>query len=52
MLRDWKSEDLPLFAKMNKVMRVMRYFPSALTDKETEALIQSEFDSRKTIHNC
>lgn len=47
ILRDWKSEDLPLFAKMNKDDRVMRFFPSVLTDKETESFflrIQSEFD--------
>ncbi len=47
VLRDWKSEDLPLFISMNKDARVMRFFPSVLTDKETESFfsrIQSEFD--------
>ncbi len=47
ILRSWKSEDLPLFVKMNKDRRVMRYFPAILTEKETESFyfrIQSEFD--------
>ena len=46
ILRSWKPEDLPLFAKMNKDERVMRYFPSTLTDEQTESFynrIQSEF---------
>lgn len=47
VLRDWKPEDLPLFIAMNKDDRVMRFFPSVLTEKETELFfsrIQSEFD--------
>ena len=47
ILRSWKLEDLPLFAKMNKDSRVMRYFPSILTDELTESFykrIQSEFE--------
>ncbi len=47
VLRDWKPEDLPLFIKMNKDRRVMRYFPAILTEKETVSFfsrIQSEFD--------
>ncbi len=47
VLRDWESDDLPLFKDMNKDERVMRYFPSVLTEKETESFfsrIQSEFD--------
>ncbi len=47
VLRDWKTEDLPLFVKMNKDRRVMRYFPAFLTDKETQSFfyrIQSEFE--------
>ena len=46
ILRPWKAEDLPLFAKMNKDARVMRYFPSILTAEQTESFynrIQSEF---------
>lgn len=47
VLRDWKSEDLPLFMAMNKDERVMRYFPTTLSEKETQSFfsrIQSEFD--------
>ena len=47
ILRPWKAEDLPLFAKMNKDVRVMRYFPSTLSDEQTESFynrIQSEFE--------
>ena len=46
ILRSWKAEDMPLFAKMNKDARVMRYFPSILTAEQTESFynrIQSEF---------
>ncbi len=47
ILRDWKPEDLPLFTAMNKDKHVMRYFPSTLTDEQTESFytrIQSEFE--------
>ena len=47
ILRAWKAEDMPLFAKMNKDARVMRYFPSILTAEQTESFynrIQSEFE--------
>lgn len=47
ILRSWKSEDLPLFIEMNKDARVMRYFPSTLTDEQSESFynrIQSEFE--------
>ena len=47
ILRSWKEEDFPLFAKMNKDARVMRYFPSILTAEQTESFynrIQSEFE--------
>ena len=47
ILRSWKPDDLPLFAEMNRDTRVMRYFPSALTDEQTESFyyrIQSEFE--------
>ena len=46
ILRAWKPEDLPLFIEMNKDARVMRYFPSTLSDEQTESFynrIQSEF---------
>lgn len=45
-LRSWQPEDLPSFIAMNKDERVMRYFPSLLTEAETEAFynrIQDEF---------
>ena len=47
ILRSWKLEDLPLFIEMNQDARVMRYFPSILTDEQTESFynrIQSEFE--------
>ncbi len=47
VLRDWKSEDLPLFSAMNKDERVMCFFPSVLTEEETQSFfyrIQSEFE--------
>ena len=47
ILRPWKAEDLSLFIEMNKDARVMRYFPSILTDEQTESFykrIQSEFE--------
>lgn len=47
VLRDWKLKDLPLFIALNKDEGVMRFFPSLLTEDETESLfsrIQSEFD--------
>lgn len=36
ILRSWEFDDLPLFAAMNKDVRVMRYFPAMLSDGETE----------------
>ncbi|MEJ5700932.1 GNAT family N-acetyltransferase, partial [Salmonella enterica] len=36
MLRSWVREDLPLFAAMNRDVRVMRYFPALMTDSQTE----------------
>lgn len=47
ILRLWMTDDLPLFAKMNRDARVMRYFPATLTDEQTELLynrILSEFE--------
>ncbi len=49
ILRLWKPEDLPSFVAMNKDARVMKYFPSKLTDDETLAFykrIQDEFEMR------
>lgn len=47
ILRSWKPEDLPLFIAMNKDAQVMKYFPSLLTNADSEAFynrIQEEFD--------
>ena len=47
ILRSWERKDLPLFAAMNKDERVMRYFPSTMTDEQSEAFfnrIRDEFD--------
>lgn len=47
VLRSWNREDLPLFTAMNKDRVVMRFFPSTLSDAETERLynlIQQEFN--------
>lgn len=38
-LRPWKQEDLALFAAMNQDPRVMEYFPSLLTEEETEKFL-------------
>lgn len=47
ILRSWKPEDLPLFIAMNKDAQVMKYFPSLLTNADSEAFynrIQEELD--------
>lgn len=49
ILRSWQPEDLPLFARMNKDMQVMKYFHSPLKDAETEAFynrINNEFATK------
>lgn len=46
ILRSWEKDDLQVFAKMNGDKNVMRYFPSTLSDVETENFynrIQNEF---------
>ena len=40
ILRQWKQEDLPLFAKMNGDGRVMEFFPSVLSEKESNSLAE------------
>lgn len=48
-LRSWRDADLPLFVAMNRDPRVMRYFPSTLSEEETEAFfnrIKGEFGRR------
>lgn len=37
-LRQWRSEDYPLFAAMNADPRVMEYFPALLSPAESDAL--------------
>lgn len=47
ILRSWERKDLSLFAAMNKDERIMRYFPSTMTDEQSEAFfnrIRDEFD--------
>ena len=47
ILRSWKPVDLQPFSKMNKDPQVMKYFPSTLTDVESEMFyyrIQYEFE--------
>lgn len=39
VLRRWTSDDVAPFAEINADPEVMRYFPSALTRHETEAMI-------------
>ncbi|SDJ38103.1 GNAT family N-acetyltransferase [Salimicrobium halophilum] len=36
VLRDWTEDDLEAFKDMNKDPKVMEYFPSTLTEQETE----------------
>lgn len=46
-LRSWTREDLPVFAAINRDMRVMKYFPALLSEAETEVFynrIQDEFE--------
>jgi len=41
ILRHWKPEDLPEFAKMNADKEVMEFFPATLTPEESNALAQT-----------
>lgn len=46
LFRDWKEEDLPVFARMNKDPLVMQHFPKTLTEEETSLFyerIREEF---------
>ncbi|NGX58334.1 MAG: Spermidine N(1)-acetyltransferase [Chlamydiae bacterium] len=47
ILRPWKPEDLPLFAKINTDERVMDYFPSTLSTEESDAFAQRIQDQFK-----
>lgn len=47
ILRSWEPDDLPLFAAINWDKRVMKYFPTPLTEAESEAFynrITDEFE--------
>ncbi|NGX42165.1 MAG: hypothetical protein K940chlam7_00442 [Chlamydiae bacterium] len=49
ILRLWKQEDLSEFAKMNADKRVMEFFPSALSEEESNSLadkIQKELKEK------
>jgi 3-dehydroquinate dehydratase/shikimate dehydrogenase len=49
ILRHWRQEDLPPFAKMNADHRVMEFFPSTLSEEESNALanrIQKELQEK------
>lgn len=46
-LRPWKDSDLPLFAEINADSKVCEFFPSTLSNKESDALaakIQAHFN--------
>ena len=38
--RNWRSDDLPAFARMNTDPEVMRYFPGILTEQQSAGFIQ------------
>ena len=40
LLRQWKKSDFPIFAKINKDPKVMEFFPSTLTGKESNTLVK------------
>lgn len=40
LLRQWEKSDLPLFANMNADVRVMQYFPSTLSQAESDFLAE------------
>lgn len=40
LLRHWRSDDFSAFAKMTADSRVMEYFPSVLTEQESNGLAQ------------
>lgn len=40
ILRQWKQEDLPVFAELNSDPEVMKYFPKVLNRKESDEVAQ------------
>jgi 3-dehydroquinate dehydratase/shikimate dehydrogenase len=43
ILRNWKEEDAEPFAQLNADPRVMEYFPSTLSRKESDTLLKSGY---------
>jgi RimJ/RimL family protein N-acetyltransferase len=39
ILRQWRAEDRPIFAAINADPKVMKYFPSALSKSQSDALV-------------
>ncbi|NDV47239.1 N-acetyltransferase [Paludibacter sp. 221] len=47
ILRDWREDDFPAFAKMNSDENVMKYFPKTLMEEESREMfnqIQNHFE--------
>ena len=44
VLRQWRTEDLEPFAKLNADPRVMEYFPALKTREESEASVKFMFN--------
>ena len=40
ILRQWKEEDLPQFVELNADPEVMKYFPSVLSEKDSNILAE------------
>jgi len=40
LLRQWKEQDFPVFAKLNSDLEVMEYFPKPLNREESDAIAQ------------
>ncbi len=51
LLRPWRPEDLPLFARMNADPVVMEFFPRLLTPEESRTSVASFADHLAT-HRC
>lgn len=47
VLRAWREEDLESFAQLNADPRVMKYFPGALTRKESDQLAKRMTDAQR-----
>jgi RimJ/RimL family protein N-acetyltransferase len=49
ILRDWQSSDLEPFARINADSEVMKYFPAALSRKESDELVE-RIENHHQIH--